>query len=706
VFTVIVLSDAARQIFASSRVFFEPFEDNGEIAFCQWNQSEDALTLIQALPTLPEIIRGKKEWRAVVVDHAALTPNQPHARDPENPFDFLDNTQLELNLEDSHHALVRIAHALLGYPEMAAKSFEPVLSYTDTNTGARVRRSASDIAEIFPETPFNDVLARTSSSQYDVKMQYREIDYSDEEQAAHRQLVARYRVKEVQPSEVVFVSTRAPMEEDSKVLLRRAWRTEVEHNSSRFVERNDYPPSCRFASYDLVGPENSGYEQDEFRFWLSVLTVATNLIPPSALQAERLYDLNVELSEAALGDALNTHMSKLSSVRERLDALLQKPTEPPKLDVEALLKPQKISLEFDKLGADSLAVETRGYALSTDQPYNERSRWEADFARLRMDADLFVRKPRQVLSRAVFHARAKSRIQLTEEHVLSVPERQLIEDELEASVRSLTEPATADILDRARLNALLAEHRQRVSSYMHQRMRRKTILTASAVMLGAWLAAFVPYIIQAATKGPATLGSSLLVALLAVWIVGVVGVASLFWMRVRLIRLLADLNASMRKFTTGVSSGAVVFADYLSNLATHMQARSLLRSAAQNDGAELAHLRRLHALRARVVDALETEKGIVSSLGMPLAIQRSEVAMFDPQDAAAVRRLFQLTVADGSAEFNHSGEMIDAPYSFISRLTIERITLFEDPSRRSDIDMPHVRAHAASGTRSDEGDSA
>lgn len=679
-FTVIVLSDAARTIFESSRVFFQPFEDDDTVAFCDWNQSASALTLAQALPTLPEIIRGKKEWRAVVVDHATSASGRDDGRNPENPFDFRDNTRFELNLEDSSHALVRVAHALLGYPEMAAKTFEPVLSYTDMATGVRVRYSKSELAEMFPDQPFNEVLAQTSSSQYDVKMQYREIEYSAEEQATHRELVDRYRLKEVHPTEVVFISTRAPMEENSKALLRRAWRTEAEHNSSRFVERNDYPPSCRFALYNLLNPENSGYEQDEFRFWLAVLAVAVNLLPPSAFQAERVYGLDVELSEEILGEMLNAHMSQLSSVRERLDLLMRKPHDPPKLDIGGLLKPQKVSLEFDKMGSQDLTVETGGYNLSTDRPYNESARWEADFAQLRARADLFVRKPRQVLARAVYDARAQSRSRPRVEYELSTQERQLIEDELAASIRSLTEPATAEILDRARLDALLADHHKRASSYIHQRMRRQTIWSASAVMVGVWLAAFVPYIIQAAVTGPASFGSSLLVVVLAIWVLAVAGVSALFWMRLRLVRLLSAVNASMQKFVVGVSGGAIVFADYLSHLATHMHARSILLSAARSDDAAHVRLRRMRSVRAQVTKALETEKGIVSSLGVPVEIQRmhGRVATFDPADSAAVRRIFHLPVGDGLAEFNHSGEKINAPYAFLSRLTVDRIALFED----------------------------
>lgn len=681
-FTVIVLSDAAREIVGRSRVFFEPFEENGSIAFCSWNQAPDALTLTEALPELPAIIRGKKAWRAVVVDHAAAAGDSQR-RNAENPFDFLDNERAELNLEDSKHPLVRVAHALLGYPEMSAKSFEPVFSYTDATGSDRISYSASEVARQHPGRDFNQAVAEAAGTQNDVQLQFQEIDYTPAEHAVHRELVKRYHMKELHPAEVVFISTRVPVEVDSTALLRRAWRTEAEHNSSRFVERNDYPASCRFAVYDLLNPENSGYQQDELRLWVSVLTVAVNLLPPSAFQAERVYRLGVEFSDDTLGELLNTHMGRLSAARERLDSLMKTAQIPPVGDLAEVLKPQKVTLQFDKLGGESIVVDTEGYGLAADSPRNERAHWEADFAQLRQQADLFVRKPRRILARAVYEARAKAQSFLGQEHALSDIAREEIDDELRKRIRALTQPATADILNRARLDATLAEHNERVTSYLHERMRRKTIGIASTVVLAVWFAAFVPYLIQAGPKGPAVLGSSLLVVLFVILAVAVAGLGSLVWMRLRLVRLLSSVNAAMRKFVAGVNSGAIDFADFLSNLATFMYARSVVLGASQKNSR--MELRRIRAVRKRVVEALNTEKGIVSALGVPLEIRRTpgSLATFDPNSEAEVRRLFRFPIGNRPADFNRSGEKVDAPYAFVSRLTAERVALFEGESSES-----------------------
>ena len=126
-FTVILLSDRAAPSFDKWRTLFDPFVLRGDVAFCEWNQSSGARTLSKAVPTLAETIVGKKDWRVVVVDWAAGIEDSRERVDPENPFDFIDNIgddpetgrpAEQLSMQDSPHALIRITHLLLGYPEI------------------------------------------------------------------------------------------------------------------------------------------------------------------------------------------------------------------------------------------------------------------------------------------------------------------------------------------------------------------------------------------------------------------------------------------------------------------------------------------------------------------------------------------------------------------------------------------------------------
>ena len=90
-FTVLLLSDAAKPTFQNAEEYFEPFQEAGELAFCAWDQSFGARSLSEAVPDLSEDHRGKEAWRAIVVDHAADLGDAAESRDPENPFDYLNS---------------------------------------------------------------------------------------------------------------------------------------------------------------------------------------------------------------------------------------------------------------------------------------------------------------------------------------------------------------------------------------------------------------------------------------------------------------------------------------------------------------------------------------------------------------------------------------------------------------------------------------
>jgi hypothetical protein len=679
VFTVILLSDCAKTIFDKSKVFFEPFVEDGTIAFCEWNTSPNARTLTDALPDLPKIIRGKARWRAVVVDHAVVGDEAAPIRDPENPFDFVDNSRSDLNLEDSPHALIRLAHVLLGYPDMTAKRFEPVVAFTDPATRREKRLTASELAQRYPDLPFERAIGQLGQRHNNLRVQYEEVPYSEAEQARHRELSRQYRMKEVRPSEVVFIATRAAVEDDSRALLRRAWRTDSEQASSRFVERNDYPPLSRFAVYELLNPENSGYEQDELRLWLSVLSISLNLLPPSSFQADRVYRLGVELNEEVLGDALNTHLSRLSAIKEHIQSLIDRPETPPSTTVADLVPRQKLHVDFDRLESDDLAVTTTGYHLASDIPRKEDEHWREDFHRLERSAGQFARRPRRVLARAVYDARATFRALPPIDHTLSEIERSELEDDQLERVRRLTRPSTVGILDQDRLKSLLAEHDKQITAYIAQRMRRRAIVLATVLVLLVWVGVFVPHLLQAGGKGSAPLLNSTLVLAVILVVLATTGLLTLVWIRSRLIRMLRRLNTAMRGFANRVTAGADTFAGYLSELATYMHLQTALVGAARARDHRSVARRRLIALRTRVENAIRREKGILTSLGVPLQIQRTTtgLATFDPDNAHAVEALFRFPTGDRKAAVNESGETINTPYGFVTRLNIERLTLFE-----------------------------
>lgn len=700
-FTVIFLSDSARAVFEPARVYFEPFEEAGLIAFCDWDQSPRARTMEEATPGLPAIIQGHESWRAVIVDHPRGEIETPHEqrRDVENPFDFLDNVDPSLNLEDSKHPLVRLAHILLGYPQMTAKRFEAYLTYENADTGESVEGTARDLLIDFVhkaglEAEYAGVLAQEHSEEEwfrlansavsqkhnKVRRLFKEIEYSAPEQELHQELRARYRMKEVRPTKAVFVATRADTEEDEKLQLKRAWNVDSEQNSSRFVERNDYPPLSRFAAYELLDPENSGYEQDLLRFWLSVLTIATNQLPPGGFQSERVYEIGVDFDKTQLADMLNAHISQLAMVRDHLDQLILAPQRPPNMEVRDLLTPVETRVVFDDMRGEMLQANQSGYGLVTDVPHDEQRRWNAEIGRVGTESTLFMRKPRRAVGRAVSTSRELSHLD-SNDKVLSLNdcEREELGDELARRLPGLVVPTTVNILDRNRLQRTIDAGAQRVRSEISVRMKMRTVILAVGVSLGIWLAAFLPYIIQSFQRSGSTVVSAIALVLIVLIAIAVTGIVLLLWLRERLRKEIQKFNDDVHKEVASVRVGANEFAKYLSKFVIFRRGSERLRGAERERNHQIQRLRKTMSLREHIVMKIEKEKEIVRGLGAAIEVHRTTRGLveFDPDDDGVERQLFRFPEGERLIPFNESGEYVTAPYDFVTKLYLRRLVLFE-----------------------------
>lgn len=142
---------------------------------------------------------------------------------------------------------------------------------------------------------FKQAISWIGARHSEVSRIYKRQNYDSGEVKRHKDISRVYHMEELRPAEVYFIATRAPITPEENVELGLVWKQYEERDASRFVERNDYPTMTRFAVYEMLEEKNSGYEQDELRFWLSVLSLAVNQVPPSTFQADRLYALGFRL---------------------------------------------------------------------------------------------------------------------------------------------------------------------------------------------------------------------------------------------------------------------------------------------------------------------------------------------------------------------------------------------------------------------------
>jgi hypothetical protein len=683
-FTVILLRGRAKQIVAQAKTLFEPFEEENLLAFVDWNESPRAHTIDDALPGLRPVIKGKREWRVIVVDNPG--ENEFDGAQPENPFDYVDNEVGKagrLALEESPHSLVRVAHMLLGYPPIGAKDFEAVYSYKESAapSAERIECRAVDLVDPGAPVPAPSEVRGMLAGAHDLKIHYREVEYTADERAAHERLNTKYELRGNRPAEVIFVSTRRPPEADPHEQLRAAWSADLGRVPSRFVARNDYPSGTRFAVYDLLETEHSEYEQNLLRFWLSVLSVSVNDLPPSAFQGDRVYRLDLEVDTGALIATMNTHLSRLGTVRDRIDSVFRNPARRPSTDLATLLVEQEIPVEFDHLGGESITAPTGDYSLATDLPFSESSRWWADYGEVVKRTETLLRKPRRVLAAAVYDARLRAQRIPTSGLELTRFEREDLEDDLSRQVAALAAPATAELLDRKAVRRMIDKHHRLIRKTIAMRLHATTIGVAAGVAIGAWVLGLLPYLIWSGTAGAAfALEDATLVVLFCLALLLAGGVAALVWQRGRLVARIGDLNRDLKAIRGRVHGGAAVFGTYLTDLATYMRARALLIGSVVAEDEERTRLQGLDQLKLRITRAMDFERGLITSLGGTPVVHKidDDLHAFDVGNRLRMRRLLQLPSPAGlTVPFNASGEQIKAPYDFVARLILTRVAVFE-----------------------------
>lgn len=703
-FTVIILSAAAKEIFDKSKIYFAPYEEAGDIAFCEWNAYAKSDALSEVLPDLPSLIKGKATWRAVVVDHPRCTKvvagrkgihDTLDKRDRENPFDFLDAVDPLLSMRRSTHALVRLAHILGGYPRLGAKGFIPVLRYRDENNQI-YEHTEEEAVEVFraklddpqqlasfdsasEQEKFSAALQYISDNNIDVHRIYRKVEYSQAEKQKYEELAKIYDTDEVRPTEIYFIATRAPITPEENVELERSWGTYVERDSSRFVERNDYPSMVRFAVYEMLGEKNSGYQHDELRFWLSILSLAINEMPPSSFQAERLYEISVNTSADRLSEMLNEHMSKLLAAKKVLQKLIARPLVGTSMEVDDLLMRVKIDVDFESISSTDLEVPTSGYGWFSDIPRLESMRWANDYRNLNAAVTRFQRKPRRILARSTESARSSIICKTNSPIILDDIKRDEIQDSLDSQMRPLLVSATTSILDKGQLRKALDEHNKKITQTTVERLHWRPALCIFLFTILIWLATFIPYFFILSHKSTEALLSGFVVLLAVFGVLALGGCGALLWSRLKLRRQIQNLNRHMRQFVNNVNSGAKIFSEYLSNFVTFRHSTEMLRGSQRAHDIQQENRNHWARILDKVDERYQDEKEIVRAMGKAIEIEEhyQGVTEADVANEDRLHNLFRFEPTTGNIPFNNSGEQVKAPYRFISSFRLERLRLFE-----------------------------
>lgn len=646
--TVVMASDEASPFLKEYEVLFQPFIQDGRIAFCRWNPQ--GYDLRSALPELRSTVRGHERWRALVVlplptvNSQSVKEEYPACSD--NPFDFLCNADSQAGRDvcESDVPLIRLAQMLGGVPE-------PVYDYTDSI----IVNEKGEYRDTVLSTPLSEL---------------------EEQRRAWVELEEKYHFPCDKPAEVWLLAARRmdPMRGREKLPGDITAPTPVPERG--FALRNRYPARARFLVMDCAMPDHARCREDEFTFWMMVLTLALNQYEGGRLEPENLYRLQGSVDTQIMQSLFSAYCNRLSRIdrdvsrRQNLLRLrLEDSREQEELPNYSLKIPVKYATDVPK----GLTVEQIPVGLARDCPIQEKHWWNTQMVESRHAFRRLLNAPVRSLDMACALLRRNDRIDVStlsrmDRYQLRELDMQLNDEEIEIFCEDSAAALPLRIFEKIRDQAERA-----VRTNISHRMKRSTAIGTGVMALGVFIIGFMPELLRVSAL-QAGMKEILLAEVIRLGVLAVVGVLTLLAFRRGLVHLIRDYNGEMRKIESKVALSCHFFEGYLSRVCTYMRGRSIVEALHSKEMRMQEGIYQMEKHHVAIARCCERTRGWMKDFGLDVLPdeQQGRAEYFnisiDPEENEA----YDLRTEYGKSIQDSQGKRILVPYPFVNKMEIKR----------------------------------
>ena len=670
-YSVIILNKHTSDLLQDYKYLFKPFVDEGLIGFCDWNES--GTDVKSSVPDLYNLIKGKKEWRAIIVSTESVY-DYMHSPVPtkENPFDF-SNVDKEVLPHISPIPLIRLTHIIGGYNAVPVKEFEKGFEYIDDD--GQVQRVAESILTM-------EEIQELSNKYEDLKSIYIEKEIPAEILKAQAQVSELYSFSDTRPVEIHLISTRKKITDNEHARIAESWKNHLEMSSSSFWESNKYPNNCRFLFYDVCNPDNSLYYKEITEFWISVLTFTINHVAASTLQAYRLYRLGVEIDRKELAAALNNQLNKLQSALVFVKEQLLLSPEYSFDEDEEVLSRLPVPVAIDSKDSSDLYIDISRIGFAKDCPEDEMTFWKNQSNQKRTKFDRFLKQPRRAIDKSAAYLR--NRAESFEGDFYQLNDYQI--DDLHEIMEDLEQDIIFSdiktIINRKKIQEEFKAVDKEVRREINNRMRKKTVVIAGLIALLICLVGFIPYIIASGSLSSKNLIAGVFVTVIVLIVSAFGGFLSLIIQRGNITRKMNNFNKIIRSASNSVLTGASKFEEYFTDICTYMKGQSILDGINNRKTNNLSVSNLLNSHKAALKKAMERDKEWMISYGLERQDEMiPNVTTYFRTDELPLHNDLYYFVPEYDTciiPVNSTGDTVFAPYKFVSRLIVAREHIFEE----------------------------
>ena len=695
-FTVLIAEkehiDAIRQ---GNKLFFEPFLENEELAFCYWDP--EGQNLQDSVPGLLDAVGRIKEWRAVIINNCTDATSKTR-----NPFDVVDCSSLyALTAPDRQpeqgEPLERWEESWNAYYDAFAAEKEAVLKSALERPFQRLCtwlcfkpedyvlnevQEKQDVHDWAMEMLGRDDLKPSVKLELMERNQYKtELRMKEN---LRRAFVAGNYLNVAYPTEVHCISLRSA--ENNYFDPDAYWTIRQESEYSTFADRNMYFDRMRFMVFDILPKTHRNFRSDYIRFLATVLVFISNPVPGSAMQPRHLYLLETETDDAPLCALVTSYDRKLAATFEVIESEMEKIRSeiPGKLTdkaAEALFcTPQDVTVFLDESCDPDKVFAEKDYGLFFDSPEDEFHKWGRDYRTSNAALTYIVKQQSRSIRKGVSQMHFSSEVsdinisRLTPFQIDDVREyTDAAEDEMIAAI-------PPDLADISQYTQRMSREGEKVRQEIGRRMTKKTTAILSAVCLGLCIVCFLPFLLS--NVGTAqTVTTAIFLSLAMVVVLAVILLIALFFMRSSVVNAVKNYNNTAREVINDIQTSMKRVSRYLSASCNVRRGHAVQNYAAKNVDEYTRSLR----IRRRHQEDIRKKRAYLAELYGDFfgdrfccdeTMSRAYEYDFDQKTEFAYPAPF-LAGDCRQIEFISGGNLITVPSSYVTRILVRMEEIYE-----------------------------
>lgn len=695
-FTVLIAEkkhiDAIQQ---GNKLFFEPFLENKEIAFCCWNP--EGQNLYDSVPGLMEAVGRNRDWRAVIINRSS-----EELRTKRNPFDVVDSSKMALLHEpkqqpEQDEDWDAWENDWKAYFEALSKEKECVYK----NALEHPLQKLSTWLCFRPEDYIlNDV--QEKQDVYDWAMD--NVDENGIKPSVRLELLEReqykreIRLKEIlrrefvgqkylniaYPSEIHCISIRTTehdfFDPDSY------WNVRRENEYSSFADRNMYFDKMRFLVCDLLPHEHQNFRTDYIRFLASVLIFISNPVPSSAMQARKLYCLETETDDTPLCKLVMSYDKKLARTIESIENEMEKirseiPGEMTDKDAQDMFCTSKelpilmdTSCDFDKVFVNE------DYGLFFDSPENELHKWNRD-SRASKESLIYITKQQtKALRKSIGQLNQAAEIADVNVSRLTTFQIDDIKEYADNAEDDMVVSIPRDLSDLSEFTERISEKSDSVKKMIDQRMTKKTTITLAAFCLFLYLICFLPSVFANIDVSEG-LEKIAILCVMSLGLLALVMFITLFVLRDQIKKAIKDYNETVDSITDEVQTTIKDHVKYLTDFTTVRKGHAISNYAKKNLD---EYTRELRIRKKHKEDIRKCRAYLAEGYGdyfADVALHDETISLpyeydFSQQTEYTYPAPF-LPADFRHIEFISSGNFVPVPFSYVTRLLVRLEGIYE-----------------------------